>query len=314
MKTKKDKAKFFSETMGLYPLGTRLKQSLIVLLGEEDVPKSKFGISSLKLLNPRYGIPFWRGKEVINRKVVLSHLFNHKQTPLIIVLHGFQANPTAQSLYFTFDKYIKSKKFHLVYLAGIKDNDGNRHWNATAACCDLYGKKIDDVSYIKEVITELKKKLKTSKVYIIGHSNGGFMAYRLMCDIGNMIDGVVSLAGADALGECSKTKYQNKKIIHVHGTKASVIKVEGGRYRPQLANYPSVSDMLSQWKTRLACSDKTTSRRGNFSHMLWEDDSNIINYQCSLGNQLKYLEIIGGSHIPNINDQFREEVLDSLLN
>jgi murein DD-endopeptidase MepM/ murein hydrolase activator NlpD len=75
------KVKFFAETMGLAPLSTRLKQTMIVFRGEEDVPKSKFGLSSLKLLNPKLGIPFWRGKEVIPKKVILTNLFNHKQTP-----------------------------------------------------------------------------------------------------------------------------------------------------------------------------------------------------------------------------------------
>lgn len=78
----KNKVKFFAETMGLAPLGTRLKQTLVVFRGEEDVPKSKFGISSLSLLYPKLGIPLWRGKSVIDNKVILSRLFNHNQTPV----------------------------------------------------------------------------------------------------------------------------------------------------------------------------------------------------------------------------------------
>ena len=76
-----NKVKFFAETMGLAPLNKRIQQSLVIFRGEEDVPKSKFGLSSLKLLHPKIGIPFWRGKEVIPRKVILTQLFNHKQTP-----------------------------------------------------------------------------------------------------------------------------------------------------------------------------------------------------------------------------------------
>lgn len=76
-----NKVRFFAETMGLAPFGTRLKQSLIVFKGEEDVPKSKFGISSLAMLYPSLGVPLWRGKSVTNKKVILSRLFNHKQTP-----------------------------------------------------------------------------------------------------------------------------------------------------------------------------------------------------------------------------------------
>ena len=40
------------EAMGLRPLGVRYRQALVALRGEEDVPKSQMGLSSLKLLRP----------------------------------------------------------------------------------------------------------------------------------------------------------------------------------------------------------------------------------------------------------------------
>lgn len=71
----------FWETLGLYPLRTRLRQALIALLGDEDVPRSTFDLSSLGNLSPRIGLRLWQGKAVISRKVIVSCLFNHTQTP-----------------------------------------------------------------------------------------------------------------------------------------------------------------------------------------------------------------------------------------
>ena len=76
------KLKFFSETLGLSPLPVRLQQAKIALLGEEDVPRSKFGLSSLKHLHPKVAIPLWMGKKLVPGKVILSNLFNHTQTPI----------------------------------------------------------------------------------------------------------------------------------------------------------------------------------------------------------------------------------------
>jgi murein DD-endopeptidase MepM/ murein hydrolase activator NlpD len=77
-----DKVSFFGETMGLAPLGERLRQTMIVFRGEEDVPKVKFGLSSLGNLKPKVGIPLWRGKTYVDRQVIISCLFNHTPTPV----------------------------------------------------------------------------------------------------------------------------------------------------------------------------------------------------------------------------------------
>lgn len=70
------KVDFFAETLGLRPIGTRLKQAGIALFGEEDVPPTKWGLSSLSQLKPKIGLPLWRGQKVVDKKVILSNLFN----------------------------------------------------------------------------------------------------------------------------------------------------------------------------------------------------------------------------------------------
>jgi len=70
------------ESWGVRPFGDALRQAGIALLGAEDVPASKTGESSLSLLDPRLGIPLWSGRAPVPRKVILSNLFNHTQTPI----------------------------------------------------------------------------------------------------------------------------------------------------------------------------------------------------------------------------------------
>lgn len=70
--------------MGLLPLRERGRQALIALRGDEDVPPSRYDRSSLKLLSPRLSIPLWRGKYAVDRQVVLTNLFNHRQTPVAL--------------------------------------------------------------------------------------------------------------------------------------------------------------------------------------------------------------------------------------
>jgi len=74
--------RFFREALGLSPWRERYRQALIAIKGQQDVPPSQFDLSSLRLLRPRVAIPLWRGRPFIERKVILTNLFNHRQTPV----------------------------------------------------------------------------------------------------------------------------------------------------------------------------------------------------------------------------------------
>ncbi len=76
------KLRLFREAMGLHPFRERLAQTLIALRGQEDVPPTKFGLSSLRQLRPRMAVPLWRGRFVVPRRAIVTNLFNHRQTPI----------------------------------------------------------------------------------------------------------------------------------------------------------------------------------------------------------------------------------------
>lgn len=70
--------------MGLLPFSERMRQARIALQGDADVPKSRFDPSSLRLLSPRLALPLWLGYDAVPRKVVITNLFNHTQTPVAL--------------------------------------------------------------------------------------------------------------------------------------------------------------------------------------------------------------------------------------
>lgn len=77
----KQKISFLGETLGLAPFPLRFKQALVTIRGEEDVPPSQWGLSSLKQLYPKVALKLWRGTHFIPNKVIISNLFNHTPTP-----------------------------------------------------------------------------------------------------------------------------------------------------------------------------------------------------------------------------------------
>ena len=69
------------ESLGLRPFSERLRQAAVALRGGEDLPPSRFDRTSLSMLNPRVSLPLWAGRPLVLRQVILTNLFNHRQTP-----------------------------------------------------------------------------------------------------------------------------------------------------------------------------------------------------------------------------------------
>lgn len=71
-------------------------------------------------------------------------------------------------------------------------------WNATNSCCDLFHSGVDDSAYIASIIADVKSTVAVDpkRIFVVGHSNGGFMAYRMACNHAGDIAAIVSLAGA----------------------------------------------------------------------------------------------------------------------
>ncbi|MBK8658260.1 MAG: hypothetical protein IPN22_05150 [Bacteroidetes bacterium] len=78
----KQKLRFLGDTLGLAPFPLRFKQAMIAIRGEEDVPPSRWGLSSLSQLHLKVSHKLWRGKPYLENTVLISNLFNHLQTPI----------------------------------------------------------------------------------------------------------------------------------------------------------------------------------------------------------------------------------------
>jgi len=76
------KVRLFREALGLHPWRERYRQALIAVRGQEDVPPSRFDLSSLRQLRPRIALRLWRGRFFVPRRAIVTNLFNHRQTPI----------------------------------------------------------------------------------------------------------------------------------------------------------------------------------------------------------------------------------------
>ena len=211
---------------------------------------------------------------------------------------------------------------------GTRDGDGNRFWNATDACCDLDRTGVADSSYVRDLIEEIAgvADVDRRRVYIVGHSNGGFMAYRVACEHADLVAAIVSLAGATfaQAGDCRPT--EAVAVLEIHGTADDVILFEGGELsdivgldRPS-PKYPGAEETVEIWAAYDGCSAdlEDTGRTVDVdAHLEGPDgprESTIrASTACDAGGHAELWTIPGGGHAPDVSQSFAESVVEFLL-
>lgn len=147
--------------------------------------------------------------------------------PLIIALHGYGSNVWKQSQYLGLIQRINVDRFLLLMPNGSRDEEGKRFWNATEFCCDFGDSNVDDVGYLRSLLDEASQSVEIGPIYGVGHSNGGFMSFRLACDGVPGLTGIVSLAGTTFADEQRCAEAGPVSILQIHGDADDVILYEG---------------------------------------------------------------------------------------
>ncbi|MBU6161271.1 MAG: prolyl oligopeptidase family serine peptidase, partial [Myxococcales bacterium] len=160
-----------------------------------------------------------------------SDYTREREYPLVLLLHGYGAGALAQNAYLGVSAFVDELDFVLVIPDGTQDDGGRRFWNATPACCDFNGENVDDVGYLSGLVEEVMAgvRIDTGRVYSFGHSNGGFMSYRLACDRSDLFTAIASLAGASFVDEslCQPATLA-VSVLQIHGTLDDTIAYDGG--------------------------------------------------------------------------------------
>ena len=194
--------------------------------------------------------------------------------------------------------------FVLAYPDGLVDSKGKRFWNATNACCDFDGKGVDDVAYVSALIDDVSSRMAIDprRVYVVGHSNGGFMAQRLACDSAPRIAAVVSIAGAGWKDPSRCVPSEPVSVLEIHGDADSIIRIGGGRvFDMSERDYPGADETMKAWATRLGC-DPTPRPAGaplDFDDLVAGPETTVTDFtSCRAGVDVALWTVHGGDHVP----------------
>ena len=237
--------------------------------------------------------------------------------PLIVLLHGYTFSGERQDAYMGFSKLADRYGFLFVAPDGNKEpgGDENRFWNASPACCDFFSTGIDDSSYVASIIEEVKGdyNVDPNRVFLIGHSNGGFMSYRTAYEHSGTIAAIASLAGANHADERSAPD-STVHVLQIHGTEDGTIAYDGDEIQGN--PYPSAVESVTRWAEYNGCNTDGGERElRDLDASIEGHESSVLSFGqgCKAGGSSELWTIDGGSHVPNLSETFSEQVVEWLM-
>jgi len=210
--------------------------------------------------------------------------------PLVLNLHGGGSNGKEQAFSSKMKQKSDSAGFIVVHPDATHWSPLVRRWN-----CGPHADQedIDDVGFISAMLDSLEEEfcIDTDKIYSTGISSGGFMSYRLACELSNRIAAVAPVA---AMLDFNCSPSRAVPIIHFHGTDDVYAPYEGGNSSVVDYDFMSVNETIEWWIDWNNCTGEV-----EITYNESDDNSTVIceTYsQCSSNVEIILCTIYGGGH------------------
>lgn len=154
------------------------------------------------------------------------------ERPLLLYLNGYGGDGGTIVGRFQHTNIQNDHDVLVLAPTGIVGSTAKRRWNATPACCEPVQPANDDVHYLSNLVERVRTagwSVDPKRVFVLGMSNGGFMATRLVCERPDLFVGAVAVASSGMSGgiECS-TALAHAHIALLHSKADSTILYNGG--------------------------------------------------------------------------------------
>ncbi len=192
-------------------------------------------------------------RTIISDQILREYLlyipdYVEENPPLIIALHGFGSNMN------TFSRLTDWYSIADAHGAVVAIPQGFRaRWNASI----FNDEEIDDIVFLRDLLTDIQTVTCFEAVYVTGFSNGGGMAERIACEMSADIAAIGIVAGAVNADFALCDAQQPVPLIALYGLQDFVVPYNG--LASGLFNLPSVADWLGSWAARNDCADTPTT-------------------------------------------------------
>ena len=216
--------------------------------------------------------------------------------PLMIILHGLGETSAA---WYGVASYTTNQGFATVRPESgtFLSNSGTGNvklWNAI-----LDTARFDDVLFISDVIDYMLTNydfIDHDRIYVLGSSNGGYMAYRLACDLAYRITSFTSVTGnmfLDDDGLDCIDQDRDIPILHIHGTEDPINSYYPGGNGVDILDdqYLTIIESIEFWSNYHQYDEMEidTVLSDVSIRYTYSSDSAISNFE--------HIKVVGGGHI-----------------
>jgi len=211
-----------------------------------------------------------------------------RNLPLVIYLHSMGWTAEKGMNYTLLNQVADTHDFIVVYPSG-KPN-----WNSGIGEGSAYSTPdIDDVGFINALIDTLSDSysIDLERIYATGYSNGGFMSYKLACELSHRIAAIASVGGTtstNTIANCNP--HHPMPVLHIHGTEDTTVPIEGFK------SWPSVDQILQYWVEYNNCVEVDSTILPDVDP---KDGCTVemISYtNCTNNSSVIYYKVIDGGH------------------
>lgn len=167
----------------------------------------------------------------LNRKYIVSSSAKPAKS-IIVALHGLGGN-SMQFAYFTALHNSVDDETIVIYPEALKPIKGSglaRGWNAGFCCGSGWKTNTDDVEFLATLIKKVSTdyNINTDKIFIVGFSNGAFMAQRLASERPDLVGALASISGTAGTKSYQIRPKQAVPILLMHGEQDKRVNFNGG--------------------------------------------------------------------------------------
>jgi polyhydroxybutyrate depolymerase len=185
----------------------------------------------------------WTVDGVVRRVVEVAPAGQSGPLPLLVVLHGRRQTPWRAEATQQWDALAAAGRAVIAYGAGFAGS-----WNAGMCCGPAERRKLDDVGYVLRVLRleQSRHRIDPHRIFLVGFSNGGMLAYRFACVHADVISAVAIVGGAVEVPVCRPSRPLD--VLDIEGDRDLTVPFGGSRYSP-VAGAPtrSIPDSLRPW-------------------------------------------------------------------
>jgi polyhydroxybutyrate depolymerase len=174
-------------------------------------------------LSPSAGAEELRVKTADGERTAIVQRAEQQRAPTVVVLHGALITAEHTSSWYGFAEAARKHGFAAVFPRGIalQWNDGRDAWMSG----------VDDVAFLKQLMRELDSRTISDpeRFYIVGISNGGMMAFRMVCEASELFAGAATvIASMPAAAGARCRPRRPVPVIMFNGTDDPLIPYKGG--------------------------------------------------------------------------------------